>query len=689
MPAPSLTDKNSTIVIIDESGTLRPVVGGILRDLGYKNVFSLKSLSEFNSYPEKHQVSWILTHPYMSDKKTVFHLLKDCLQDSKLSALRVTVFFDDSEEDLIPFAFSLGAMAYHLGPITANSIRSDLKDVIKVAREEKNDIAVAAFFLRRFLKKRQWYMDLLSLEQTILEGVDQEITQLMRAAEAYFLTGQEQPGVALLYEAVMFDGKSIAEADRLTQIYYRRSLKDCHNPVKRGTCIVIDSDEAVRKPIVDLLSKMDFDTVMEFEDGMSALEFARKFKNPDLIVTEWKIREIPGPSFVQIIRHELPPDVPIVICSSLLQESDEILLKEIGINKVISKPIQARNFIASILVALKESQYPSDLSSKEREFRLKMRGGQTAKSETILNSLLVDSSVPRGKKVLLQGEFALHEEDFHEAKRLGLQAAQIMGYGTFVLSLLGKACLQLREHEQALAYMEKASSLSPQNLERLCAIASEQAHLGQEDQAKATVDKVTKEAPTAALAKEAQLSVAVSSGEHEEATSVLGGMESSDSLISFWNSQAISHVKKGNIPQGLGIYKRALRSLPPGYSDNRSYIRYNVALAHAREGNLKKSAIYLESEATMTKSPVFKKVNSLLKKVLHALKTGEPISLQGAGEENAPEAPSKKHYMARLESPIPPGGRCLWGLYGPDQPLPKDLEPILIEGEEENQSQAS
>ncbi|SMF68984.1 response regulator [Pseudobacteriovorax antillogorgiicola] len=686
MPAPSLTDKNSNVVIIDGSGTLRPVVGGILRDLGYRNVFALKSLSEYLSYPNKYQVAWILTHPYIADPVTVFHLLKICLQDPKLRYLRITVFFDDSEQYLIPFAFSLGTMSFHVGTLSHNSIRNDLKEVISMARSDRSDIAIAARFFRKYLMSREWYMDRLMMEQMLLEGVDQSSEQLLNTAEAYFLTGQEQEGVSYLYETLMFDNSQEELIERMANRYMGKSLKECRNPIKKDTCVVIDSDEAVRKPIAEILSKLDFRSVMEFEDGLSALEFSRKYKNIDLFVTEWKLKEIPGPAFIQIVRHELEADIPIVVCSSLLKDKDEILLKEVGVNKVISKPIQARNFIASILSALKESQYPSELSSKEREFRLKLKSAQTQKAESILNSLLVDSKVPRGKKVLLQGEFALHEGSFQEAKRLGQLAAQIMGYGTFVLNLLGKACLKLGDHENALNYLEKANSLSPQNLERLCAIATEQSAVGRDDDARKTMGQVLEDAPNAAFAKEAQLSIAVRQGEHQEASNLLGNMDSSDSLISFWNSQAISHVKQQNFLQGIEIYQRALRNLPPGYSDNRSFVRYNVALAYTRSNQLKKAATYLEAEAAMTHSPVHKKVCSLLSKVLKSLKTGEPIQLQGS-EVNIEEIPRpSKNFYEVVNSPIPPGGRFLWGLYSPDQAFPKE---IMSAFESDEQSQAS
>ena len=88
-------------------------------------------------------------------------------------------------------------------------------------------------------------------------------------------------------------------------------------------------------------------------------------------------------------------------------------------------------------------------------------------------------------------------------------------------------------------------------------------------------------------------------------------------------------MSQGKIEQGLKVYKRALGNLPPGYSDNRSFIRYNLALAYARANRLSKALIYLEVENAMSHSPVIKKIRSLLQKVTNSLRDNSPLVLTG------------------------------------------------------------
>ena len=94
----SLKEKSSTVVIIDQSGTMRSFFSNVLRELGYKNVLSLKSLKEFINFKNRQSVSWLVTHSYIQEKLNAFHILRLALENEEFSKLRVTLLFDESEE---------------------------------------------------------------------------------------------------------------------------------------------------------------------------------------------------------------------------------------------------------------------------------------------------------------------------------------------------------------------------------------------------------------------------------------------------------------------------------------------------------------------------------------------------------------------------------------------------------------
>ena len=148
----SLKDKSSTILVIDQQ-EFCTVFSSILKDLGYKNVFSLKSLNEFIGYNNKENVLWIITHTHIMEPFSAFSLLKMALQDENYRSVRVTMLLDETEEDLIPFGLPPGMLSYHVGPITPNVLRNELRSVIQTSRQHP-DYIIAAHFCRDYLAQK-------------------------------------------------------------------------------------------------------------------------------------------------------------------------------------------------------------------------------------------------------------------------------------------------------------------------------------------------------------------------------------------------------------------------------------------------------------------------------------------------------------------------------------------------------
>ncbi len=666
----SLKDKSSTIVIIDKSGTMRSSFSSVLRELGYNNLLSLKSIKEFIAFKNRGQTSWIVTHSYLQDSLSAFHLLRLALENPEFQNLRVTILFDESEEQYIPFAFAMGAISYHVGPLTPTVIRNQFGNVLNTINAEP-DYIIAARFCREFLLRKKLLEDLVELETILLEGYDHSPEQFFRTAEAYFISGNEHKGIETLFESLVYDSGLRDQANALSQKYVGRPLADHENILQFDTCILIDSDVAVRRTLIPLIKALNFKNIVEFDDGRKALDFSRRAPNIDLIVTEWKLRELFGPTLIQILRYELDSTIPIIVCSSLLKKEDEILLQEINVNKLISKPIRPQNFLASTIHVLKQSRYPSEHISKQREIRLHLKNGEIEKAVSIFKSLNLDSGFPQGKKKLLHAEIIFAKGDYVSARDLAIQAAQIDGYDSITLSLLGKIFIHLGEHMKALQYLEKANALSPNNIERICSIAVEHAELGNNSDSQKILSTLRKEAPDAIMVKEASVKSAIKRGQHEEANAFLGSMDSSSSLVTFWNNQGISYVKQDKIEHGLNIYKRALATLPPGYSDNRSFIRYNLALAYARASQFENALLYLYVESVMPHSPVIKKVRSLYHKISVSLRDDTPLVLTGTDESEVIQP--ERTIGIPIETSLLPGELCLWGLYKPDKAIPEVL----------------
>lgn len=113
--------------------------------------------------------------------------------------------------------------------------------------------------------------------------------------------------------------------------------------------LVIEDDPDIIEICRDYLKAAGYD-VLTATDGVKGLAAARREK-PDLIVLDLMLPEMDGLDVCRTIRRE--SDVPIIMLTARVEESDKLIGLEIGADDYITKPFSPRELVARVRVVLR------------------------------------------------------------------------------------------------------------------------------------------------------------------------------------------------------------------------------------------------------------------------------------------------------------------------------------------------
>ena len=115
------------------------------------------------------------------------------------------------------------------------------------------------------------------------------------------------------------------------------------------TILVIDDEPQIVEICSDYIRAAGYD-VLSANDGMAGLKLAQKEK-PDLIVLDLMMPEMDGLDVCRAIRRE--SDVPIIMLTARVEETDKLIGLELGADDYITKPFSPRELVARIRVVLR------------------------------------------------------------------------------------------------------------------------------------------------------------------------------------------------------------------------------------------------------------------------------------------------------------------------------------------------
>ena len=117
------------------------------------------------------------------------------------------------------------------------------------------------------------------------------------------------------------------------------------------TILVVDDKASVRTLVREYLEEEGFHVIVA-DNGQNALYTGRQDK-PDLILLDIMMPEMNGYEFMRTYRKE--SDVPIILLTAKLEESDKVIGLELGADDYITKPFGMRELVARINTVLRRT----------------------------------------------------------------------------------------------------------------------------------------------------------------------------------------------------------------------------------------------------------------------------------------------------------------------------------------------
>ena len=113
--------------------------------------------------------------------------------------------------------------------------------------------------------------------------------------------------------------------------------------------LVVDDEHKIVKLAQDYLEQSNY-RVRTATDGTTALAMARQEK-PDLIVLDLNLPGMDGLDITRALRRE--SDVPIIMLTARVEETDRLIGLELGADDYITKPFSPRELVARVKVVLR------------------------------------------------------------------------------------------------------------------------------------------------------------------------------------------------------------------------------------------------------------------------------------------------------------------------------------------------
>ncbi len=117
------------------------------------------------------------------------------------------------------------------------------------------------------------------------------------------------------------------------------------------TVLVVDDEPQIARIARDYLQHAGFEVVVA-SDGPSAVSLARS-RAPDLIVLDLALPGLDGVDVTRTLRRE--SNVPIIMLTARVEESDRLLGLELGADDYITKPFSPRELVARVRAVLRRA----------------------------------------------------------------------------------------------------------------------------------------------------------------------------------------------------------------------------------------------------------------------------------------------------------------------------------------------
>lgn len=672
--------KTASVLVVSDSATVRSEIARSLRNLGFTKLETCSRVRDARNFLRQDHYDWVITTLISREEENGITLLEYCRQKSEENSSMVSFFVEKDEENFLPIAFELGLFSWHPAVFSPEALKRSFEELLRLFMiYGGSSYKIAAQYLSKYFKERKNYDGIINVYQSLNDNMPGDPSLLFGLAEAFFASNRRGEAISILTNIAFLDANLKNKCNELLSKYSHEEtnidMEFVGATAGINTVVVVDSDEQVVKTVTAMLYELGVENVYSFNDGASAWLWMRKNEEPDLILQEWRLPELNGFALLQRIRSYNFNRCSIVIMSSQLKKQDIPLLTEMSVSNVIKKPFGHKEFLLALRWTLSQEKNPTEQKALEGKIIRLLNMGKIDEARSAKASYFADKKVSEERRAIMNAHFMYFDGDFEEARDQLVEALKsLKGESLIAINLLGKCLVKLGDHSSALKCFEKAQSLSPLNVQRLCDIAEMKMEDPDESEAEKLMSKAEKIDSTHAGVIGTKTKTALLKKNLKDARDLMAKVDSRADIVSYMNNKAVAMIRADQHSEAIQLYNRVIDALPPRETELRSIVHYNMGLGYARANMLPESFRCLETALKFDSKKVKKRILSLRERVDKAIKTNTPLELKLKSNENEYSEDldymnmKQKDLASRFNLNIPavkitPGDFCLHKVY--------------------------
>ena len=632
----------ATIAIVGAAPTDSKRMAQTLMDKGFPKVTSLRDLPSLTSAIESNKAfDWVFICFSQSWKKRINPILfLEFLEKSgNLDKIRTSFILNPSDSPCLKAAFERGLFSWHPWDFNTTSMSEEWDEMASAIKlHEEDETLVAAQYLRKFLKNQREFRELLNLETSLQKFYPDHHRQRLALANAHYLSGSPDTAKDILEELNLLNADFANEVNDLLVLCEDKSPEDLSFARKNGfnKTIIIEKESFSAQLIKKAVTELGFNSVETFTDGSSAWSHMEKKPRVDLIVMNWSLEGVSALQLLQRIRNICQTAPSIVVVGTGFNNDEAQLIREMTVTRVMNQPLRYKQVLMTLAWAMKQKVQPTEIKTFEARIERALDDGDLKTASEFNIRYQKMSQASEARKSYMEAMIRYHQKDYEGASKLLREAAKTSrGTNINILNLLSKCLFRLNDYQAAGKILEKISSLSPQNLQRLCQLAKVQVTLGEEDKAN---DKIKQAEAIDSENNElvaTKAEIAVYKGDTKEASKLMSRLSSNDNIVRHLNNLAVFKIKSGDREHALRLYQDTLESIPEDRIELHSIVSYNLALAYIKGNDRKEGLKYLEKIKDMGPSPISPKAQSLLNRLKQTKRYKNASEILVAGDKSA------------------------------------------------------
>lgn len=638
-------DKKAKILVIESSAALRTMLTGVIRAIGYTDITTSSEVKASLSILEAERFDWVITRLQPEGEINGLDLLKVALDYKESLDIKVTLLLDEEELYCVGMALELGLLSYHTNYKNKEGFEAELQELETNLNEYNYDSMLAsACYVRKHLKNTKNHNYLNQFEKILIDKPCSHPSLITCLAESEFILGNQEKGLSILKQAMMMNPEGEDRIKKIAASYdiNEDELSNLSSKVAKSNilgihhCLVVISDEEERNKAKFTISKMGFISTTIKHGGQKTLEWIKDISDkPDLVIFEWSLHDVPGPIFLQRIKKEVATDCPIVILAQGIGSNEKPLLDELGVSKVINAPHTNEELIAACVWAVHQYRHPKASKSLLIKIKNALKKKKFGEALNYRAAYFKDKNITEADKKYVDAEVAYAKGGYEKCRDLCVEAMSLAG-GTPVsnLNLLGKALMQLREFDAAVRCLQNANTISPYNLGRICQIAECHIESGNKEAYDATIEQAKKIDVGAEELQETRMKAALIEKDSKTAKDLAAKLASLKGILAFTNNRAVALIRSEDYTGGEALYREALNAVPKEKSETSAVLRYNLALAYARQNSLEEAEATLIKAAKAKNQRMHLKIKALLSRVKKARENNEMMVFKDSTKIN-------------------------------------------------------